>query len=88
MALTIRNIDDRTRLILDDFKLRMAVKTDTKALMLVVSHYHDAMGSISDLAAENEKLKAENSDYHRILFSLEESMVSAVERLKQKDFSL
>ena len=88
MALTIRKMD-KIRPILDEFKDRhSAVKTDTRAIFIILDQHFDNVRAIDDRNKQIEELESTIIDYERILEGLEKYTSRVHDMIKQQEIKL
>ena len=88
MALTIRDIDPKTRKSLDALKSQNNIKTDSKGMIFSVNEYVDNIDTIVSLRSEVETLESTIEDYEHILTGLEKYTSKLNEMIRQKELKL
>ena len=88
MALTIRNIDEKTQKEIDKFKKRYSISTNSKALLYAVHAANQLFEELNTVqkAHHEEGIRADNAE--RILETLRDTMKSALTILDQRELKL
>jgi len=88
MALTIRDIDQETRDVLDNIKHLYEIKTDSKAFIQAVKDHAQFRESMIENVETISNLRDQVENYERILSGLEKYLAPALEAIRQQELDL
>lgn len=87
MAITLRRIDN-IRAALDDYKKQVGTKTDSKAIEEMVLAYQRIAKAEVVMMAEHEHVRQRLAQFQQTISSLEDSIVPALELLRQQKMDI